>query len=411
MFWVNASTGTLHRLTGNSVEQIFPTVQNATSIVADTTNGKIYWTEKINNTRGKIQRANMNGSNLEVVKRLTSVVKSMAIDTIRGKIYVANIWGKIQRLNLDGSNFQSNFITNSKSSDNITIDTENSKIYWSEGVNLKRANLNGSNPQNIAKGSGRLTGIAIAGGKVYWTETATASAAGGKIRRANPNGSNIERLITTNRSVPLGIAVDFKERKLYWTNSGGKVRRADLNGSNVQDIVTGLGTPEDFSAGALPELIYTETGTVVGTPAIYWTDRQTAAIRRVNINNLNVANIIPNVPDASGIALDLTRGQIYWTETDTGKIRRADLNGSNVQDLITELTGPLSIALDLVRGKIYWTDQSWDRFTGAVTASKIQRANLNGSNVQDIVTGLGIVEGIALDVSVGKVYWTDSEMG
>ncbi len=413
MFWVNASTGTLHRLTGNKVEQILPTVQNATSIFVDTTNGKIYWTERISDARGKILRANMDGSNLEVIKRLTSVVKSIAIDTTKGKIYVANIWGKIQRLNLDGSNFQSNFITNSNSPDNITIDTENSKIYWSDGGNLKRANLNGSNPQNIVKGSGTLTGIAIAGGKVYWTErlNLTVTVNRGKIRRANLNGSNVDTLITISTSVPLGIAVDFASRKLYWAESTGKVRRADLNGANTESVITGLETPEGFSAGALPELIYTETGTVVGSPAIYWADRQTDAIRRVNVNNLSVENIITNVPDASALALDLTRGQIYWTETDTGKIRRANLNGSNVQDLITGLTGPLSIALDLVSGKIYWTNQNWDRFTGAITASTIQRANLNGSNVQDIVTGLGTVEGIALNTATGKVYWTDSEVG
>ena len=251
----------------------------------------------------------------------------------------------------------------------------------------------------------------LRGGKVYWTETVAAGGTRGKIRRANPNGSNIKTLVTTNTSVPLGIAVDLGARKLYWTNSYGKVQRADLDGSNVENVVTGLGTPKSFSAGALPELTYTQTGPVVGSPAIYWADRQAAAIRRVNINNLNVEDIITNVPDASAIALDLTRSQMYWTETDTGKIRRANLNGSNAQDLITGLTGPLSIALDLVRGKIYWANQNWDLFTGAVTASKIQRANLNGSNVQDVLTRLGTVEDIALDVSMGKVYWTDSEAG
>lgn len=412
MFWVETKTGTLHRLTGNSVERIFPSVQNATSIAVDTANGKIYWTEKVNNTRGKIQRANMDGSNFEVLKRLTRVPQSIAIDKMRGKIYMANAGGKIQRLNLDGSNFQSNFITGLNSPDNITVDAENSKIYWSDGVNLKRANLNGSNPQNIVKGSGTLTGIAIASGKVYWTERSRPSrAAGGRIQRANLNGSNIEKLVTIDTSVPTGISVDFIERKLYWTNSRGKVRRADLSGSNKEDVVTGLGASENFITGISLQLTYTETGTVVGSPAILWADRQTAAIRRVNVNNLNVENIIANVPEASALALDLTRSQIYWTETDTGKIRRANLNGSNVQDLITGLTGPLSIALDLVSGKIYWTNQNWDRFTGAITASTIQRANLNGSNVQDIVTGLGTVEGIALNTATGKVYWTDSEVG
>ena len=40
---------------------------------------------------------------------------------------------------------------------------------------------------------------------------------------------------------------------------------------------------------------------------------------------------------------------------------------------------PLDIALDLAAGKMYWTDNFTDR---------IQSANLDGSNVQDVVTGL-----------------------
>ena len=412
MFWVEASTGTLQRLTGNKVEPLFPNVQNATSIAVDTASGKLYWTEKLNNSNWKVQRANMDGSSLEVIKRLRGVAaQGIAIDTTKGKIYGTNGQSKILRLNLDGSNFQPNFITGLKSPENITVDAANSKIYWSEGADLKRANLNGLKHQDIATGSGPLTGIAIAGGKVYWAEKSKGTGNSGQIRRANPNGSNIEKLVTINRAIPLGIAVDFAGRKLYWTDSGGKIQRSDLDGSGVEDVATGLRTPASFNAGASLQPTFTLTGTVIGSPAIYWADKQASNIQSVNLNNSNIEEIVPGVPDASAIALDLTGGEIYWTETDTGKIRRANLNGSNVQDIITELTGPSSIALDLVSGKIYWTNQQWDHSTGAVFASKIQRANLNGSNVQDIVTGLGIAEGLALDGSTGKVYWTDSDTG
>ena len=179
----------------------------------------------------------------------------------------------------------------------------------------------------------------------------------------------------------------------------------------MEDVVTGLRTPASFSAGSSLQPTITLAGSVIGSPAIYWADKQEGNIQRVNLNNLNVEDIVTGVPDSSAIALDLTGGQIYWAETGTGKIRRANLNGNpNVQDILTELTGPSSIALDLVRGKIYWTDQNWDPSTGAVSTSKIQGANLNGNpNVRDIVTGLGIAESLALDVSTGKVYWTDSE--
>ena len=413
MFWSESNIGMLQRLTGNKVASLLPSLQNATSLAVDTAGGKLYWIEKLSGSSGKIQRSNMDGSSLEVIKRL-SLPQSIAIDTIKGKIYVANIWGQIQSLNLDGSDFQGNLITGLQSPENIAVDAENGKIYWSEEGNLKRANLNGSNSQHIATGSRPLTGIAVAGGKVYWTEGSKRNVHGGQIKRADSNGSNVEILVTIdrlNRSNPFGISVDFVGRKFYWANSNGKIRRADLNGSNIEDVVAGLGSLEGFSTGSSLQSIHSLTGTVTGSPAIYWVDSQASKIQYVNLNNLNVEDIVTGVPDSSALALDLAGGRIYWTETDSGKIRRANLNGTNVQDIITGLAGPSAIALDLVSGKIYWSDQRWDSSIGAVSGSKIQSANLNGSNVRDVVTGLGVAEGIALDVPRGKVYWTDSDMG
>ena len=92
---------------------------------------------------------------------------------------------------------------------------------------------------------------------------------------------------------------------------------------------------------------------------------------------------------------------MYWTDSGTEKIQRANLDGSNVEDLITTgLEEPFGIALDVGRGKMYWTDSG---------PAKIQRANLDGSNVEDLITtGLRQPVGIALDVGRGKMYWTDN---
>ena len=89
--------------------------------------------------------------------------------------------------------------------------------------------------------------------------------------------------------------------------------------------------------------------------------------------------------------------KMYWTVLGTGKVQRANLDGANVQDLVTGLEHPVGIALDVAGGKMYWTD--WE-------AGKVQRANLDGANVQDLVTGLGWPYSIALDVAGGKMYWT-----
>ena len=82
---------------------------------------------------------------------------------------------------------------------------------------------------------------------------------------------------------------------------------------------------------------------------------------------------------------------MYWTDRGTAKIQRANLDGSGVEDLVTSgLDNPEGLALDLGAGKMYWTDP--------VTA-KIQRANLDGSGVEDLVTsGLRWPAGLALDL-------------
>ena len=92
----------------------------------------------------------------------------------------------------------------------------------------------------------------------------------------------------------------------------------------------------------------------------------------------------------------------YWADWEDGKIQRANLDGSEVEDLITGLGSLYGIALDVPGGKVYWT---------SVGAGAIQCANLGGSEVEDLITGLGNLYGIALDVPGGKVYWTNVGAG
>ena len=95
----------------------------------------------------------------------------------------------------------------------------------------------------------------------------------------------------------------------------------------------------------------------------------------------------------------VAQSKMYWTDRNTSKIQRSDLDGSNIEDLVTTgINGPFYIDLDLSNGKMYWTD---------VFDNAIRRANFDGSNIEDLVTGLGDPEGLALDVADGKMYWVD----
>ncbi|KAA3600047.1 MAG: DUF5050 domain-containing protein, partial [Calditrichaeota bacterium] len=93
--------------------------------------------------------------------------------------------------------------------------------------------------------------------------------------------------------------------------------------------------------------------------------------------------------------------KIYWADFGMSKIQRSDLDGSNVEDLISSgLNGPSGIALDLTNSKMYWADYN---------ANKIQRADIDGSNVEDLVTtGLNLAFGLELDLTNSKIYWANS---
>lgn len=91
----------------------------------------------------------------------------------------------------------------------------------------------------------------------------------------------------------------------------------------------------------------------------------------------------------------------------TSRIQRANLDGSTVEDLVLLGTDrPIGLAVNPTLGKVYWVA---NRVVGGRNTGIIQRANFDGSNVEDLVTtGLIGPNGIALDVAGGKMYWTDA---
>ena len=264
MYWINTKTGTLHRLVDTEVEDLVPRVRNATSLAVDVAGGKLYWTEKTSNRTGGIQRANLDGTNVQLVKNLTSVPHDIALDAANGKIYVTNAWGKVQRLDVDGSNFQPNLITDLERPSGLALDVSGGKVYWAETTGrIRRANLDGSNVEDVATGLGPPISIAIFDNTAYWTEKIDENS--GEIRFVNLQGNVVTRNSFTP-GFPIGIAVDAVENKLYWTTSRGQIGRQNLDGSNFQpNFVTGLSAPG-------PLALRVETPMDVETPVVATTD-------------------------------------------------------------------------------------------------------------------------------------------
>jgi cysteine-rich repeat protein len=231
----------------------------------------------------------------------------------------------------------------------------------------------------------------LSAGKIYWT--------GGGVYRADLNGSNVEQLADTGSS---GIALDVTGGMMYW-GASGSILRAGLDGSNVEEILAGQETPGSVALDVDHGKIYWHEGVL-----------PTGTIRRANLDGSEVEELVafPVLPDmGGGIDLDLVGQKIYWTENG---IWRADLDGSNVEQLPPL---PFSlflgwIALDVTGGKMYWKETVLVSPEPPLVENWIQRANLDGTSPQTVIQLFDDADGgIAVDSEQGKLYWTESHPG
>ena len=498
IYWVSLANNSVRRsnLDGSNVEDLV-TGRGGEGIDLDLAAGKMYWAGS-----GQIQRANLDGSEIESLITGLSKPDSMALDLINRKVYwTDSIDGTIQRAKLDGSNIEV-LITGLSEPQGLNLDLVDGKMYWSNWPpidKIQRANLDGSNIEDIAPGFGGLEGIALDfnAGKMYWTDFRI-----DKIQRANFDGSDIEDIVTTGLSWPISIIFDFVP-PIPLTFTPSTVADQTFTVGRPVNLTlpsaTGGTAPYSYTLSPIPAGLQFNTTTQVlsgtpttatpATPATYTatdatgqtasltftitvTDPPTAGITFVPsvIDDLTLSVNTPMEPlylplaeggtppytytlnpipvglsfdaaiqqlsgtpttvgttaatytatDATGASASLTFTitvrdtpsltdvYMYWVELGGNKIRRANLDGTNVEDLVTGFGRPVSIALDIVGGKMYWTDR--DRLDGADPAgrSSIRRANLDGSNPETLILGGNTIkEYIALDISGGKMYWTE----
>ena len=223
-----------------------PGLSGHTAITMDTSGGTItamYWADE---EVDKIQRADLDGSNIEdLVTAVTMQPRALALDIAGGKMYWAdeNV-GKIQRANLDGSNIE-DIVSNIDKPRALALDIADGKMYWAdeEVDKIQRANLDGSNIEDLVIAvtmKPRALALDIADGKMYWADEEV-----DKIQRADLDGSNIEDLVTAVTMQPRALALDIAGGKMYWADENvGKIQRANLDGSNIEDIVSNIDKPK-----------------------------------------------------------------------------------------------------------------------------------------------------------------------
>lgn len=140
------------------------------------------------------------------------------------------------------------------------------------------------------------------------------------------------------------------------------------------------------SAGLCPTPSYLYWSTVVSGPT-------NSAIKRSRLDGTRIETL-PLQPASGrfgGIAFDVANGHLY--SGDGSKLFRANLDGTDRTDLITGFL-VTDIELDLVHRKVYWS-----------TGSQIRSANLDGTGNTNLIAVSGTCEGLAVDPVGGKIYY------
>ena len=494
MYWTARGTNKIQRanLDGSGVQDLVTGLLGPLGLALDLGGGKMYWIER---DTPRIQRANLDGSGVDdlVTTGLERPI-GLALDLDAGKMYWTD-WGmqRIQRANLDGSGVEDLITTGLERPIGLALDLGAGKMYWTDtGTDeIQRANLDGSGvedlvttglvgPGGLALDSGDLRYVEGAASILYFPDYVVGSGWSVQLALGNidadtaaevvvevydQGGAPIRGLFDSGSAFeipPLGSRVlqsageeSLRRGWIQVRNPSTTVRglltyrhsetgvevgvepvplrkRFALFVEDSADVGTGLaifkphpdtgiefdirdqagrGPIEKFPtrggfqqrAGTLPEWFEGAGGEFLGDfrgllflRAVDGASFAPLGLRGVRrTGSLSAVPVIP-LPDRGG--------KMYWADDTTNKIQRANLDGSRLEDLVTTgLQAPSSLALDPDGGKIYWTDWETD---------KIQRANLDGSQVEDLVTtGLPEPNGLALDTVGGKMYWVDRVTG
>src|SRR6202790_5799331 len=142
----------------------------------------------------------------------------------------------------------------------------------------------------------------------------------GRVLSANPDGSDLQTLVSEGRKLPDGLIVDVQAAHIYWTNMGnpnandGSIDRSDIDWKNLTTIIPAGGT---FT----PKQIQLDKK----NGKLYWSDREGMRVMRSNLDGSDVETLVDTSQGDSrpgkdarkwcvGIAVDADGGKFYWTQ-------------------------------------------------------------------------------------------------
>jgi sugar lactone lactonase YvrE len=205
-------------LDGRNVETLVPTGITTTpkQLALDVPGGKVYWSDRGDvgdkNVNPKIMRSNLDGTSVETIVSADVISPvGIALDTPNGKVYFTDRYANtIKRANLDGSDVEV-VVKDTEYPVDLLIDFESRTLYWTARevggvyrVNMDKNDIDGAGLSPIITGVSAPIGITMDPDKrrLYYTEVLV-SEVSGAIWESDMDGRNAKKIATT--ALPLGL--------------------------------------------------------------------------------------------------------------------------------------------------------------------------------------------------------------
>ncbi len=241
---------------------------------------------------------------------------------------------------------------------------------------IQRSNAEGKDIQTVLDGLGDPEQIAIdsEANKIFWVDSVTDT-----LECADLEGGN-RRVLVRGLKTPRGVVLDSGSQQVYLTDFGSKAKQ-----TITKVAYDGTARSEVYTAGAGSTLCIALDNR---DRRLYWTDNRAKGILSCRLDGSDLRTIISGLREPYGIALDEQNRKLYWTDRGSKQILRSDLDGSNREVLIEEgvLTEPKAIVLDVPANQFYWIDE---------TKGSIYRSTLEGKEISLVVGGLKESPGLA----------------
>ncbi|XP_063861273.1 low-density lipoprotein receptor-related protein 2-like isoform X3 [Scylla paramamosain] len=198
--------------------------------------------------------------------------------------------------------------------------------------------------------------------------------------------------INDNLTNVVGIDFDYETKEMFYTQIRPNTKITKISNTFPLKCETIL------TEGINPEgIAYDWT-----SKKIYWTDSANNSIYSMNTDGTHVVMII-QVERPRAIVLDPCRGHMYFTDWGrfgtAGKIYRATMAGSYREEIVRDLAQPSGLAIDYEEEMLYWTD---------AVKELIERSYLNGTGREVLVSAT--IYPFAITVYKNYIYWTDLQL-